>query len=312
MPTDPPAVPVPAGWARAYLGAQAVAGALWWVAVLASDEVRTATLGGWHPALLVGPDLVLFVGASAVAAATSSRAAAAVAAVWTGLVTVALTAYGLVEQVAGWGVVAMTAATLGTAVAAAGLLWGGVPTGWFFRGPFAFRVADPGRHHLARSLVQLVVFWTTFFVVVPLVAAAVERRLGLAWSALDGPGVVVVGAVVFALASVVGLWSCVTMAVQGEGTPLPSETARHLVVAGPYRYVRNPMAVAGGLQTAAVGLVTGSWIVIVLAVAGAVAWDVAIRPREEADLAARLGPPYDAYRAAVRCWIPTRPAPPSP
>ena len=56
-----------------------------------------------------------------------------------------------------------------------------------------------------------------------------------------------------------------TMALIGEGTPLPAETARKLVVAGPYRYVRNPMAVAGVIQTASIGLLFGSWMVVVLA-----------------------------------------------
>jgi protein-S-isoprenylcysteine O-methyltransferase Ste14 len=67
------------------------------------------------------------------------------------------------------------------------------------------------------------------------------------------------------------------------------------------------MAVAGGLQTASVGLIAGSWLVIVLATGGAVAWHTLIRPREEADLAARFGGPYERYRSAVRCWIPTLP-----
>jgi protein-S-isoprenylcysteine O-methyltransferase Ste14 len=67
------------------------------------------------------------------------------------------------------------------------------------------------------------------------------------------------------------------------------------------------MAVAGVLQTAGVGLMVGSWMVVVIAVAGALAWNVVIRPVEEADLAARFGEPYRQYTDHVRCWIPTRP-----
>lgn len=59
----------PTSAARSYLAVQAVAGAAWWIAVFASDDVRRWTLGGWPPGLLVGPDLVLFVGGSAVGAA---------------------------------------------------------------------------------------------------------------------------------------------------------------------------------------------------------------------------------------------------
>lgn len=51
-----------------------------------------------------------------------------------------------------------------------------------------------------------------------------------------------------------------------------------LVIAGPYRWVRNPMAVAGVAQAASVGLILGSWLVVVYAVGGALLWNVGIRP----------------------------------
>ena len=299
------------GLARCWFAGQAAAGALWWLAVFASDDLRRWTLGGLDHQMLVAPDLVLFAGASALAAALASRAWAVVAAIWTVVVTVVLAGYGLVQQEAGWGVVLMVAASVGTLAATASLWLGGLPTHWFFVGPFRFRVADdgPGARHLRRSLVQLVVFWTTFFVLVPALLVAAERRLEVTAPFLDGAGWRAAGWVVFLLGSAGGLWSCVTMALQGEGTPLPAETARHLVVAGPYRYVRNPMAVCGALQTIGVGLVLGSWAVVAIAVAGAVAWNVAIRPGEEADLRARFGEPFDRYCEQVRCWIPARPVP---
>ena len=295
--------------ARAYLALQALAGAAWWIAVFTSDDVRRWTLGDWDPGVLVGPDLVLFCGASALAAWRGERRAAVVAAVWTGALTLAVGAYGLVEQEAGWGVVAMTVAAVGSALAALTLWSGQLSLGWLFVGPFSFRVARERTPagQLRRSLVQLAVFWSVFFLLLPLVAAAVERRLRLGWPALEADRWDAVGAVVFALASVLGVWSCVTMALRGDGTPLPADTARHLVIAGPYRFVRNPMAVAGALQTVGVGLWHGSWIVIAAAAAGAVAWDQVIRPEEEADLLARFGPPFAAYRSQVFCWIPTRP-----
>jgi protein-S-isoprenylcysteine O-methyltransferase Ste14 len=299
----------PVSVARGYFALQAAGGAAWWIAVFVSGDVRNWTLGQWDPAVLVGPDLVLFVGASAVAALSGSRIVAAIAAVWTTAVTFALVIYGLVEQAAGWGVVMMSLATLGTLAASATMWFGHLPTGWFFVGPFSFRVADvaPGARHLRRSLAQLVVFWTMFFVVVPLVLAFVEERLHLDWDAFDRWGVRLAGATAFTLGSALGLRACVTMALRGNGTPLPAETARDLVITGPYRSVRNPMAVAGVLQTVGVGLVVGSWMVIAVALAGALAWNALIRPVEEADLAARFGEPYRQYAEHVRCWVPTRP-----
>ena len=293
--------------ARVYFGLQALAGGLWWIFVFVSSDVRRSTMGDWNATVLAGPDLVLFVGASAATAATANRRMALVTAVWTVGVTIALTAFGLVTREAGWGVVAMLLAALGT-VAATGALWlGRAPSGWFFVGPFAFHVAADAdtRNHLRRSLCQLVVFWTTFFIAVPIALIAVERRLRITWPALRTAGLRPVAVTAFTLASLLGLWACISMAVHGQGTPLPARTARHLVIHGPYRYVRNPMAIAGALQTASVGLWAGSWTVIAMAAAGAIAWDIIIRPVEEEDLAARLGDPYKHYRAHVRRWVPT-------
>ena len=73
----------PVSVARAYFALQAVGGAVWWIAVAASDDVRAWTLGQWSPAVLGWPDLALFVGASAITAVWGSRTSAVVAAVWT-------------------------------------------------------------------------------------------------------------------------------------------------------------------------------------------------------------------------------------
>jgi protein-S-isoprenylcysteine O-methyltransferase Ste14 len=304
----------PIAAARGYFALQAIGGAIWWLAVFASRDVQRWTLGHWDPAALVVADLVLFVGASAVAAMSRSRRAAtiaaAVAAVWTTVVTAALAFHGLADQAAGWGVVMMSLATLGTLAAAATMWLGHLPTSWFFVGPLSFRVAEaaPGERHLRRSLTQLVVFWTTFFVVIPLVLEFVEERLLLDSHVIDRPDVRLAGAMIFLLGSAFGLWACVTMALRGSGTPLPAATARDLVITGPYRWVRNPMALAGVLQTTAVGLMLGSWMVIAVAAAGATVWNVLIRPVEEADLAARFGDPYRRYAGRVRCWVPNRPS----
>ena len=296
----------PVSVARGYFALQAVGGVAWWVAVAASADVRVWTLGHWDPTILVWPDLVLFVGASALAAAFGNRIAAVIAAVWTTAVTVALALYGLVEQTAGWGVVLMAVATLGTLAAAATIWFGALPIGWFFVGPFSFRVAEEASdaRHLRRSLAQLVVFWTMFFVVVPLALVVVERLLQLSWHVLDQEGVRLAGAATFILGSALGLSACMTMAWRGKGTPLPAETARELVVTGPYRSVRNPMALAGLLQTVGVGLVVGSWMVLAIAAAGVLVWNVFIRPTEEADLAVRFGESYRLYAEQVRCWVP--------
>lgn len=296
----------PVDGARRWFALQAVAGAAWWVAVAASERVRDATLGTWDPWLVAVPDLALFVGAAAVAATTGRVRWAAASATWTVAVTAALVATSIATGRAGLGAAAMVLASAGSVVAALTLWRGHLPLEWFFVGPFRFREAEAAtpRAHLWRSVRQLVLFWSVLLVGLPVVVAWAERQMGLDLGALDGPWAVGVGVATFAVGSALGIWSMATMALRGRGTPLPAATASALVVAGPYRFVRNPMAVAGATQTIGAGLVLGSWVVLVAAVAGGVAWDRFIRPTEEADLRDRFGEPYEAYRRRVRCWVP--------
>jgi protein-S-isoprenylcysteine O-methyltransferase Ste14 len=285
-----------------------VAGACWWVAVFASSDVQRWTLGGWSRGVLVVPDVLLFVGGSALAATTANRWWAAVTAVWTVGITLALSVYALIERVAGWGAVAMLLASIGTLGATLTLWFGRLPVGWFFVGPFAFRPAKErsSASHVRHSLLQVAVFWSFFLLFLPATLAWIEWRLLLQWPALDRPVVHWLGLAVFLAGSVVGLWSMWSMSVVGRGTPLPAATARELVVVGPYRFVRNPMAVAGAVQTVGVGLWLGSWSVLVAALTGCLVWNQYIRPGEEADLLARFGEPYRRYSREVSCWIPRR------
>jgi protein-S-isoprenylcysteine O-methyltransferase Ste14 len=172
----------------------------------------------------------------------------------------------------------------------------------YFRGREA-RPAAAG-WNVAKTLAQTIVFWGTFLVVLPAAVYALETALGLGGSRFASDPSRVVGAVLFALGGALGLTTGAVMAVVGKGTPLPADCPRELVVAGPYRFVRNPMAVAGLAQGVAVGVFLGSPAVVLYALAGGPVWDVFVRPWEERDLERRFGEPYRLYRRAVRCWRP--------
>jgi protein-S-isoprenylcysteine O-methyltransferase Ste14 len=171
----------------------------------------------------------------------------------------------------------------------------------------AFRQAKPGPpgKHIAFTLMQTCIFWTTFLVLIPMLLVFIEQRIHLPPFTFPYQGSV--AAIGFIVASATGLWSGVTMAWRGEGTPLPSHCPRKLVIAGPYRYVRNPMAVAGLTQGFFVGVFAGSWSTLLYVVAGFFIWNYFVRPLEEEDLRQRFGPEFEAYCAHVRCWIPRRP-----
>ena len=289
-------------WGRVYFAVQALAGAVWWVAVASSPFVRETTLGSLDPVVIAAFDIPLFVIASAVAAA-GVRIAAWIATAWTLVVAVALAIYSTVTAEAGWGALIMVGATIGSTLALCLVALGRVPTTWIISGPFAFRPAMRRGPvgNVALTFTQIVVFWGFFLAVVPVILRFVEHRWGLDVSL---PGLWPVGLTLLVLASGLGLWSGITMSVIGKGTPLSAAMPNRLVIAGPYRFIRNPMAVAGFMQGAAVGLLLSSWFVVAYGVLGAVLWNYAIRPHEEADLEARFGNEFRRYRDAVRCWVP--------
>lgn len=295
---------------RAYFGLQAVSGALWWVLVPTVEPVRIATLGRLDPLLVGAFDVPLFVLASALVA-VGIRRAIWVVTPWTLLVTAGMVLYATLTGAAGWGAVAMLAASAGSVGAALLVQWDRIPVERSLIGPLAFRPARgaAASRPLLLTVAQLLVFWALFLVVIPLPAIWLERRWGLTAPLPDGLGQAAMGGGVLLLvaASALGLACAVTMARIGRGTPLPGAMAHRLVIAGPYRRVRNPMAVAGVAQGVAVGLIGTSWLVIVYALAGGVLWHLLVRPLEEQDLASRFGADYQRYRSTVRCWVPGAP-----
>jgi protein-S-isoprenylcysteine O-methyltransferase Ste14 len=302
-----PPIDLPRTVGRLYFAVQALAGALWWILVPTVPAVRRATLGGLDPLWTAVLDLPLFVLASALAACGLRWALYAVAP-WTVLVTAGMVGYATATGLAGWGAVAMVAASAGSLGATMLLAWGRIPMERLLVGPMAFRPArrTEGSAPLRATLAQMLAFWTLFLLLIPVPVILLERRWGLflALPTSVASGIGTLGVVVVLAASALGVWSAVTMARIGRGTPLPGAMAHHLVIAGPYRWIRNPTAVAGIAQGVGVGLFGTSWMVLLYATAGGVLWHLLVRPLEERDLADRFEQDYDRYRARVRCWLP--------
>lgn len=287
-----------------YFAVQAAAGAAWWLGVWLNPVVRSETLGTLAPLVVAMLDIPLFVIASALVA-RGLRWAVWIVVPWTSLVAACMAGYATLTGTAGWGALLMLAAAAGSVVAGVLVLCGRLPSERMIVGPFAFRAAAEAGSHVTRTVGQLSLFWGVFLVVLPALIVAVEQRWGLMAPAM--PAIRIAGGILLVVASALGIWSALTMATRGAGTPLPSAMPRRLVFTGPYRWVRNPMAVAGVAQGVAVGMLLGSWLVVLYALSGSLVWNTLIRPHEEADLERRFGPEYNHYRSRVRCWMPGRP-----
>jgi protein-S-isoprenylcysteine O-methyltransferase Ste14 len=94
----------------------------------------------------------------------------------------------------------------------------------------------------------------------------------------------------------------------GRGTPGIWDPPRRLVAAGPYRWVRNPIYLAGLLIVAGEAWLFLSAALLIYAAALAAAFHLLVTCYEEPALRARFGQSYETYRRTVRRWLPCWPA----
>lgn len=114
------------------------------------------------------------------------------------------------------------------------------------------------------------------------------------------------GLVLIALGLALVAWTVALFARIGRGTLAPWDPTSRLVVAGPYKHVRNPMisgvlAVLLGEAAVFASVPLLLWFATVF-LANAVYFPFV----EEPGLRRRFGDEYEAYRASVPRWIPRR------
>ena len=165
--------------------------------------------------------------------------------------------------------------------------------------------------HIFRTFLQTTIFWFISLALIPWLLIQAEQALHiptfstpfqswLPWVGFTGFGLL-------------NLTTGYVMSNWGKGTPLPLETASVLVIRGPYRFVRNPMAISGLLLGLMVGWWLGSFLTLGIVILAGITWHVFVRPLEERDLEQRFGEDYITYKTQIRNWIPTaKPAPSSP
>ena len=172
---------------------------------------------------------------------------------------------------------------------------------WYLKG---FRSAKEASTlwNISKTLFQTAVFWGIFLYTIPLTLLFWEKSWG--WQPYHFAGQSWLPWLLFALLGFVANWASMTMSILGKGTPLPLDHPNRLVISGPYRYVRNPMALSGLLQGACIGAYLGSILTILYIVIGGIVWDRFARPPEEHHLRLDFGEAYANYCRNVRCWIP--------
>lgn len=150
-----------------------------------------------------------------------------------------------------------------------------------------------------KTIIQILCVWLITLVVFPSILIN-EFNLSQNHDTLS----TIFSITLFVLFSALGLYSALVIVLKGEGTPLPLDQTKKLVINGPYKYVRNPMAVAGIGQGLAISIYFVSIHILIYALIGALIWQFAVRPLEEKNMSLRFGEEYEKYKKTVFCWLP--------
>jgi protein-S-isoprenylcysteine O-methyltransferase Ste14 len=147
-----------------------------------------------------------------------------------------------------------------------------------------------------------------FFVIAPCMFAGLLPWFITRWEFQPAFfGLEVIRAIGVALIVIGVAWlidSFARFALQGLGTPAPVAPPQKLVVTGLYRYVRNPMYVAGLAVVLGQALLFGDGRLLLF---GALFWLAAhifVVGYEEPRLERTFGAQYRTFRANVPRWIP--------
>jgi len=114
----------------------------------------------------------------------------------------------------------------------------------------------------------------------------------------------VAGCVMIALGLVLAVWTMTLFHRVGKGTPAPWDPPAKLVVAGPYRHVRNPMLTSVFIMQVAEVLLTGSYALFVYFIVFVYVNTLYFPLVEEKQLLRRFGVEYAEYKANVPRYIP--------
>ena len=115
-----------------------------------------------------------------------------------------------------------------------------------------------------------------------------------------------VGMFVGAAGAALAVSCIIAFALVGKGTPAPFDPPRRLVVVGPYRFVRNPMYIGGGLAVAGAAIFYQSLALAAYVAAFLLVSALFVAAYEEPTLRRSFGRDYAAYCESVGRWWPKR------
>jgi protein-S-isoprenylcysteine O-methyltransferase Ste14 len=118
----------------------------------------------------------------------------------------------------------------------------------------------------------------------------------------------IIGVILIAAGGIVVAWAFVQFAAEGAGVPIPGEpNSRRLTVAGPYRYLRNPLYVASVVAITGQALLLSRPVLLGYAAGFLAVAFFLVHWIEDPALGRRFGQHFEDYRNQVPGWWPRLP-----
>jgi protein-S-isoprenylcysteine O-methyltransferase Ste14 len=116
--------------------------------------------------------------------------------------------------------------------------------------------------------------------------------------------IIIAGVLVMLLGGATALLCVATFVLKGQGTPAPFDAPVKFVAVGPYRIVRNPMYIGGGLTLIGLGLFLQSISMVLFSFAWFLLAHLFVVLVEEPGLERRFGQSYAEYKRSANRWLP--------
>jgi protein-S-isoprenylcysteine O-methyltransferase Ste14 len=140
--------------------------------------------------------------------------------------------------------------------------------------------------------------WTLIYV---LIAVGISWWLG--WPKVPGLPVVALGIAAVIGGLILTVWAIFFFRREGTEVSPTSPTNRKLVVAGPYRFTRNPMYLGLVILTLGIAIWVDALPMFSVPFAVFATANLVHIPFEEAKMRRQFGQTYDDYVARVRRWL---------
>ena len=119
----------------------------------------------------------------------------------------------------------------------------------------------------------------------------------------DAGGFTYFGIAPIAIGFIIYIWCSSSFVIHGKGSPMPFTPTKSLVVKGLYRFVRNPLYIAGSLVLVGEALLFQSVGILIYCFVMFVIFNIHVF-LEEKFLTYQFGETYEQYRKSVPRWIP--------